>query len=446
MEPEWITKFEAANSGKYNKIAKNHKGFKPWIEQGYITTKEAPGKTRMATFFKKSNLDDLLQLINSLEKNYLPDKEVVKMLGFEGEKPLAGVKRRKEIVDGTIALCESARIEYKYFENGFKQVYLYVNKKQFLYFLETHIRHVDVYDKYNISYQKIYDLEKKHNIQRVTITKYNYFYRLEDADKYFTIPKYNEEDFYNLDETLSIIGCSKRTMDSIRKEEKLESVYFENKIFYNKQGIEDLLEKMKEIKNKYCTRKNIMKTCNLTYIPEQLCSFPANTLAKQALVEPIAVMYLLEDVYEYKEQIEERTKVAQVLNLSDPVEAFEQILNIREISFSKNSPYTEKEWYSYCKEKLVLTKSSKTTLKSLISSLVDCTASLSELTLEKELYSRTSNEINLNLFNHSVGIHKQTSLYSFLLEYHGKLNVILLEKKDKTKTFKHVQNHQSLSI
>ncbi|MEH7158306.1 hypothetical protein [Neobacillus drentensis] len=435
MEHEtWIAKYEVVQSGKYEKIAKTYKGFKPF-ENNIIETKEAPGTTTMATYYKKSDLDNLLQLIELLEVNYLPDKEIVKMLGFEGKTPLAGVKRRKEILDGVISLCESQNIGYKYFDEGFKKVYLYVAKEHFLSFMETHIQSIAAREKYNISYEDIYGLETKYNIQRVTITKNNFFYSLKDAEKYFNIPKYNEEDFFNLDETLSIFNCSRNTIDSLRKEEHIEPVFIKGKTFYSKESVDNLLKKMAEIKNTFCTAKSVMQICNLAYVPGQLVSFPTDTLANLALGEPVMVMYFLEDVNQYKKQVEERNNLSQALSLFDPVEAFEQILTIKEISFSEKCPYTQKEWHSFCKEKLSLAKRNIGGLKSLISNYVDCTTVLAAFTLDKELFSLTSNEINLKLFNPSIAIQKQRNLYSFLLEYHGKITALLSENNKKTKTF-----------
>ena len=75
--------------------------------------------------------------------------------------------------------------------------------------------------------------------------------------------------------------------------------------------------------------------------------------------------------------------------------------------FSKNSRYTEQEWYSYCKEKFVLSERNERGIRNLLRDYVDCTEYLSNLTIEKELYSLTSNEINLKLFNPSIGVKKQ---------------------------------------
>ncbi len=424
-------------SGKYDKIAKTYKGFKPWVEQGFIGTKEAPGKTRISTYFNRSDLDELSRLIDLLETKYVTDKEVVKLLGFEGKSPLHGTGRRKEILDGIIAMCESERIDFKYFEKGFKKVYLFVNKEQLLYFLETHIRCVDAWDRYSISYQDIYALEKKHNIKRVTITKTNYFYRFEDAEKYFNIPLYEIADFYSLDEALSILEFNRGTFSLLKEEEKLEPVYIKGKIFYPKYEIKNLKEKMKEIQKNYCTAQDVMAICNLNSIQyEKFTKFQTNTLARRALGSHSEIMFLLEEVYEYRKEIELRNEISRILNSEiNPVKRLYRILKLKGISFSGECPYTEQEWYLYCEQKLTLTNGSKPVIKTLISQYIDCTYYLADLTLEGELYSLTSNDINLKLFNNSLSSSKQCLLYSFLLEFHAKINVTLSEKKEIKKTY-----------
>ena len=52
-------------------------------------------------------------------------------------------------------------------------------------------------------------------------------------------------------------------------------------------------------------------------------------------------------------------------------------------------------------------------MRSMLKNYVDCTEYLSNLTIEKELYSFTSNEINLKLFNSSTGVKNQEYLYAF---------------------------------
>ncbi|BCD16938.1 hypothetical protein [Bacillus cereus] len=70
-------------------------------------------------------------------------------------------------------------------------------------------------------------------------------------------------------------------------------------------------------------------------------------------------------------------------------------------------------------------------MKQLIKDSIDCTEAISALTKEKELYALTSNEINLNLFNPSIGVKKQMLLYSFLKEFHAKLTVYLTQKRER---------------
>ncbi|MGR5953145.1 hypothetical protein ACT7DP_15560 [Bacillus paranthracis] len=60
-------------------------------------------------------------------------------------------------------------------------------------------------------------------------------------------------------------------------------------------------------------------------------------------------VFRLEEVQEYKDKIDMQDKIKRILSEKTPVEAFEEWLILKEISFSKNSRYTEQEWYSYCK-------------------------------------------------------------------------------------------------
>ncbi|MCL7747048.1 hypothetical protein [Halalkalibacter alkaliphilus] len=437
MESEWIGKYEVVNSGKYDKIAKTYKGFKPWVEQGYISTKEAPGKTMISTYFKKKDLDELLQLIYLLETQYITDKEAVKLLGFEGKSPLHGTSKRKEILKGIIGLCNSERIEFKYFEKGFKKIYLFVNKEQLLHFLNTNIRCVDAWDKYKVSYEDIYALEKKYDIKRITITKNNYFYRLLDAEKYFKPLIRNVSEFYSLDEVMSILGFSRNILNALREEGNLEPSYIKGKIFYLKLDIEKVRREITEIQKGYCTAQDVMDICNLkSFQYDKFTNFKTNVLARSALGSKAQIMFSLEEVYEYKKEIELRNEISRVLNSKvNTVNRFYEILKLKQIAFSGKCPHTEQEWYLYCEQKLSLSNGSNQVIKTTISQYVDCTNYLSNLTLENELYSLTSNNINLELFNNSISSSKQCKLYSFLLEYHAKLNTFVKDKKEIKKSF-----------
>jgi hypothetical protein len=436
MEEEWIILRDVVRSGDYSKIAKTYKGFAPYIGEGRIASRvQYKGKMKI-TLLKRNDLDSLLALINELENNYFIDKEVAKMLGFEGKNPIPGSERRKEVLSNIKDFCNAEKIEYKYFKDGLKGSWLFVNKNQLNHFLRTHINQAVAYKQYNIALDDIRSLERRYKIKKVKISRMHNFYLLEDAEKYFNIHETSIDDFYTLPETLNTLGISRATMDSIRNEENLEPTFFKGKIYYSKETIKFLLKKMKEIRSQYCSSDDVMKICKLLYMPyEYLTSHPTTTLINLALgVKHKQSVFLLEEVYEYKNQIEKRNLIGQALE-NEPVNAFEQILTIKGISFSKNSIFTEKEWYSYCKGKLLLSNSNNSALRSMITGYVDCTAYLSKLTIDKELYSFHSNEINLNLFNNSIAIQKQQYLYSFLSEFHERVNSFVKEQGSNVKTF-----------
>ncbi|MDP9740686.1 UNVERIFIED_ORG: hypothetical protein QFZ59_002516 [Bacillus sp. B2I3] len=428
---EWISVREIIGSGRYKRLGKSYSPFVALAKQGYVKTRTGIASTgATATYYKKSDLDELLWLF----ENYLSDKEILIRLGYMNTVGSLS-HAKKSNAERFIPFFESVGIEYKYFENGLQSCRFYVNKEQFLDFLNTHIQTIDVPHKYKIEGWKLNRLEKKHNVPRIVFNDTYSFYRLEDANKYFNVTRYDEEELYTKEQSLKILGLENiHQLKKIRKEENIEPVRSRTNS-YLKQDINNLLEKMEEIKNKYCTSINAAKICNLSVPPKHLPSYPATGLAKCAFGDwAMQQMYTLDDVYSYKKRIAVREKVSQAFEKS-PVEAFEEILNIENISFSKSNKYTGKEWDSFCKEKLLLLRGSKQNIKSAIRNYVNSTVLLVDLTKEKELFSLSSNDINLGLFNQSIGIESQIKLYSFVIEYHSKLSAMLLEKQIKTKLF-----------
>ena len=77
----------------------------------------------------------------------------------------------------------------------------------------------------------------------------------------------------------------------------------------------------------------------------------------------------MEEVQEYKNKLDMQDKIKEFFQKTS-VEAFEEWLTLKDISFSENSLYTEREWYSYCKQKLSLSESSNKGMRNLIKSML----------------------------------------------------------------------------
>ncbi|MGR5917759.1 hypothetical protein ACT7CS_17200 [Bacillus pacificus] len=135
MKQEWITKSEVIKCGKYGKISKHMGGFKHWLKEGHLSTKEGRGSNgKPSTFFNVNELDNLMTKIEEMEEKYLTEKEAVYSFGIKETvtgNSVAGRKRIGEI----IALCDVEKIDYRYYENGFNKAFLYVDKEQLLHFL-----------------------------------------------------------------------------------------------------------------------------------------------------------------------------------------------------------------------------------------------------------------------------------------------------------------------
>ena len=437
MEQGWITKTKAIKCGKYGKISKHNHGFKHWIKEGHLTTKEGRADNGMnSTFFNVSELDNLMTKIEDMEKNYLSEKEVAKILGYKITLTGNSEAGRKKI-NQIITLCNSEKIQYKYLEKGFNKAFLYVNKEQFLHFVETHISNAEIAKKYNINHMQFDIVDRRYNLKKIRLTREVSYYRVEDV-KCFEMFNENLEDYYTLEEAQAVHGMTGHVFRSIADEEGIEPLKLSSKkVYYSKKVIDGLVEKMEEIKEKYCSASKIKEVCGVKVRKHTETFTPIKTTALIRYVfRTIAeYVYSVEEVREYKNKLDMQDKIKRILLEKTSIKAFEEWLELREISFSGNSPYTEREWYSYCKEKLSLSTSTKKSRRTLIRTYVDCTELLANLTLEKELYSFTSNEINLKLFNSSIGVATQQYLYSFLKEFHAKLVVYLKKKEERKKTF-----------
>lgn len=437
MEQDWITKSQVITCGKYRKISTYNTGFKHWLEGGYLTTKEGRGGNGApATLFSVNELDNLLKKIEEMEEKYLTEKEVIHSFGFKETftgNSVGGQKRIKEI----IALCDSEKIKYKHYANGFNKAFLYVDKEQLLHFFETHIKNEELAKKYNINYKQFDIVEKRNNIKRICLSKMIWFYRLEDT-KHFEIFDQNLDDYHTFDETIAILGMSKYTLRSIFKEEGIKPFKLNNmQVYYSKENVKEIKEKIEGIKEKYYSPSEVKQIfCISSYLSVDVIK-PIKTTAiiRHAIGVNSGFVFLRKEVQEYKEKIDMQDKIKRILSKEEPIKAFEKILTLKGISFSENSTYTEKEWYSYCKEKIVLAERSTKSMKALLKDCVVCTELLSKLTNEKELYAFTSNEINLTLFNNSINVKRQVFLYTFLKEFHSKLIVYLNKKREQKKSF-----------
>ncbi|MED0976630.1 hypothetical protein P4T49_15790 [Bacillus paranthracis] len=432
MEQEWIVKAKVIKCGKYRKISTHNDGFKHWIEEGYLTPKEGRGRTgKPSTFFNVNELENLLSKIEETEKNYIKVNEAINILGIKGRF----IHKKK--INEFIAFCDCAKIEYKHYEKGFNKAFIYVNKKQLFHFLETHVKYEELAKKYNINSIQVEMVENRNNLKRIRFTGHIWFYRIEDT-KHFEIFNINLDDYYTQKEAYEILGIKKFTFDLIIKEEEIEVLRLNRKqIYYPKKNIQEIAEKIKEAKKKYCSPDKSREICGTVFYKPTDVFTPIQSTAiiRFALETQAANVFSLEEVQEYKNKMDTQDKIKRTILKNTPIKAFEEWLNLEGISFSENSPYTEKEWYSFCKEKLTLAERSSKGMRDLMRDYVVGTGLLSNLTKEKELYSLTSNEINLNLFNRSIGIAKQRHLYSFLREFHAKLTAILTKKGEQKKPF-----------
>lgn len=279
-------------------------------------------------------------------------------------------------------------------------------------------------------------MDKRNNLKRKRLTKMVWFYHIEDI-KHFEVFETNLDDYYTREETNTILGTQNHILHLFTKEGEIEPVKLNARNYYSKKDVEKIAKKLKESKEKYCTANEIVNICGVKVNQPTtiFTKIETNAVMRYAFRTNATFVFPLEEVQKYKNKLEMQDKIKRILLEKKPVKAFEEILTLKEISFSKHSKYTEQEWYSYCKEKLELSERSEKSLRDLLRDYVDCTEYISNLTKEKDLYSFSSNEINLKLFIPSIAVKKQEYLYIFLKEFHAKINVYLKKKEERKKIF-----------
>lgn len=196
-------------------------------------------------------------------------------------------------------------------------------------------------------------------------------------------------------------------------------------LLYSRADIKRLLDEKEEIIDKYYTRKDLESLYpeidTVIYFNDILITIKRSFLRlifnipgglgglyKKSLAEEKAASYY------FKRDLE-------AIDYHEPTEAFHRRLQLELPSLSINSTYTKQKWLDYCLTKINTSQANVSSIQHLISNLVKCTKYVMELTDSKELYTMSSNQVNLVFFNHQVPKRQQELLYMFVKEFHDLL-------------------------
>ena len=178
-------------------------------------------------------------------------------------------------------------------------------------------------------------MDKRNNLKRKRLNKMVWFYPIEDT-KHFEIFSTNLDDYYTLKETYDILGVEKYTLKSILKEEGMESFKLNSTLVYHsKENIKIIAEKMKEAKEKYCSPSELKSICGITFRQPKNIFTPIKSTAiiRFALGTQAENVFSLEEVQEYKNNIDIQDKTRRILLEGTPVEAFEKWLTMKKFLF-----------------------------------------------------------------------------------------------------------------
>lgn len=145
-------------------------------------------------------------------------------------------------------------------------------------------------------------------------------------------------------------------------------------------------------------------------------------------------LWLKEDVHRYKKERENNEDLKNNLSvfLEDEFSTFLYRLDVLNLSTLLKYDKTKELWLNYVKMYFLNSSANEVTKQKKISNFIEITTTLFSF-LTKEIYSLTSNELNLVYFNDKINISHQFTIYNFLkslyetFELQGKKTNFLLQ-------------------
>ena len=409
--------------------------------------------------YKRAVLKELYNSCKNtpLSEKYIPTKEAIKLLGLD----ILSEEKASKIIS-LLGIERITRSDGKSFKG-----YCEINS------LNKTIRELSkFYEEYCVVDES--DLDNKvieKNLQRITMPKgYNYIfyknrlgekeikvyksvYKKSDIEllkkgnfskpkkKYYKKSKKNNtqspslDKFISLYESEKLLDCSKARFQKIRKEFNFKEVRIGEKIYLDRNVINEFLAKRNEFYQKYITSSDITLeylngNSNRAILPK-LKSYEAPfyfvtnknsvSIGKVGVFKRCEVEQLLKDI--------NYGSISHTdINGNTPFETFEARLNNspKWEGDSKESEFTYTEWFKHVKKTLKKSNCNEGVMSSKINTYVQCTLLLKNLldnSKKKEIYMFTTNEINL--FQRGIPVLMQrTYLYYFIREVYQEIGEI----------------------
>ncbi|MFB7305272.1 hypothetical protein [Heyndrickxia sporothermodurans] len=222
-----------------------------------------------------------------------------------------------------------------------------------------------------------------------------------------------------LNDISNVLGLSNALVVAVLQENEITPKHIINKIeWYPKGEIYQLKETQNGLYDKF--EKEYMTFIELRSLNISVASiqkFPVIDVPRLIKMEKFKnskVVYPKNSVKEYMNQ-KRREQIQKDItkDITIPFATFERLILALDVSFSDNAPLTQKYWFSYVRQILNKTKGNKQSVKKQINRMVSISELLANITKSKEIFSYSTRELNLLLFNHEVFQEYQITIYAF---------------------------------
>ncbi|WP_394191430.1 hypothetical protein [Paenisporosarcina quisquiliarum] len=336
--------------------------------------------------WSKKEIDNLLiertKQYNYFDKNFLTNNEVKELLNITLINSIL-IKKANLVTEKLPSL-----IKYNRFQS-------------------THI----VYTKNSIMEYIEFKKEKEKNILKS---------KLEKKKKINLKNEMLLNNFITLTNISDLLGLSLQITKEVLKENDLEPKYINNSgKHYLKSAIHLLKENQdllyKTFEKEYMTMNEIRSEKKIGLKPyRNLTSISVPKIIMKGKYKSKIYVYPkveIEELYVIRKKEQHLKEILKDVSIPFPV--FEKLISEKGINFSPNATLTKKYWTSFVRQKLNKTQGSKANVKVLINRLVTITGIIANSTIEKEIFSYSTNELNLLFFNTELYLDYQVVIFSF---------------------------------
>ncbi len=399
---------------RFKGVRKDPNTLKSLGERGCIDIIFTESGTRLVVL---ETLEAYVELERDITSNYLGFREVARLLNF-------GDSKAEKIEEIIIRAGHEGVLEVRKLDKPVNNQMMFVSRKSLEQFLVDYISKEDAVTKYGLSKLQLVAAVKKGIIESVSFTIVRVFYKREQVQLFAKKRSINLEDYYLRSEAMEILHLTNNSFFTVSHDENIQVIKVDSKGYVLKAHIDALHKKQIEVREKYYELAEIVELFqDSAYRPDKLRWTHASrhklTTLERAMFSTDRAYY----VYEKKAVDEQlphyldtvrKAQELSTISYNDPADAFLRVLEMNEVSFMEDTPFTKNAWMNYCMNKLQKSEASTVTIASIISILAKSTESLVHAITNNELYSLTANALNLAIFKNVIPSNQQKELYTFM--------------------------------